>query len=628
MQEIITFIDSVNNLGSLNFKKLNTSKIFSFNIEGHQYLEKENISHDIAENYLEKNDKNEIFNNAINLWNWYDHDILNKEFKFEGINILSITDTSEFHQIIIREIFNFYVIKRIIEKEKPKKIILSQYFSKIVRQLNNKIILEIFDKQEHDFHIQWEKMLIRFSILNRPISIPISRKNYNKFKKIFEYVVGNVFGLLQNSKNNRPCILFLEFNPSQYPKLLENLKNFNGNVIFFNRRRPAAWNISSIKLLKKFKIKQISSDLLLSKSDKIKVKNSVDYFTKKLEKYFLHESIISEIFKIGGINFWPIISEILFDTYKRRILEYLQLILISQKIFSNLNIKSIISLNILGETEKTVLAINNYKIPSILLEHGATNYTSSISHYDISNMYPLFKDKIALWGNIQNDYLLKNRNISSDRIFVTGSPRHEDFFKKSQIRSNNSEKIILIAPQAMTEFNALSDTNSYLKLEKILIKTFEITKKLPNVKVIVKMHPTLGPGNEFVKNLIYKLNPNVKILQLESVIEVISSCDLMFNINTELFPSTILYEALILKKPIINFSMMDEQYDFEFTKDNAVLSISNTDEIEKSLEKLLFDENYSSQLVKNGELHLERYFSNQFNASENLAKILLDFTKK
>ena len=74
--------------------------------------------------------------------------------------------------------------------------------------------------------------------------------------------------------------------------------------------------------------------------------------------------------------------------------------------------------------------------------------------------------------------------------------------------------------------------------------------------------------------------------------------------------------------------MMDEQYDFEFTKDNAVLSISNTDEIEKSLEKLLFDENYSSQLVKNGELHLERYFSNQFNASENLAKILLDFTKK
>ena len=56
----------------------------------------------------------------------------------------------------------------------------------------------------------------------------------------------------------------------------------------------------------------------------------------------------------------------LYDTYKRRISEYLQLILVSQKIFSQLNIKSIISLNILGETEKTILAVNNFKTPSIL----------------------------------------------------------------------------------------------------------------------------------------------------------------------------------------------------------------------------------------------------------------------
>jgi len=102
----------------------------------------------------------------------------------------------------------------------------------------------------------------------------------------------------------------------------------------------------------------------------------------------------------------------------------------------------------------------------------------------------------------------------------------------------------------------------------------------------------------------------------------------MFNINTELFPSTVLYEGLILKKPIINFTMMDEQYDFEFIKDNAVLSISSTDDIEDSLKKILYDKNFSSQLIKNGELHLQRYFSNQFNASENLANILVDFCEK
>ncbi len=628
MQEIITFVDSVEDFNAFNFEKLNSTKIFSFNIEGHKFLEKKKFKHHIAENYLEKEDKNKIFDYAISLWNWYDNDVLNKEFDFEGINLLSVADTSEFHQIIIREIFNFFVIKRVLERERPKKIILSSYFAKIVKQIDDKVLLEIFDKQEHDFHIQWEKMLIRFTILNRPISIPISRKRYNQFKKIFEFVIGNIFGLLQNSTSNKPSILFLEFNPAQYPKLLDNLKNFNGNVIFFNRRRPAAWNIPSIKLLKKYNIKQISPDFILSKKDKIKINNSVEYYTNKLDKFFLHGSHMSQIFKIKEINFWPIISNVLYNTYKKRIPEYLQLILTCQKIFSQLNIKSILSLNILGETEKTILAVNNYKIPSILLEHGATNYTSSISHYDISNMYSIFRDKIALWGDIQKEYLLRHRNISSDRIFVTGSPRHEDFFTQSQIVKKNSNKIILITPQVMAEFNALTDTNSYLRLEKLLVKIFQVTKKLPNVKVIVKMHPTLGPGNEFVKNLIYKLNPNVKILQLESVLEVISSCDLILNINTELFPSTVIYEGLIMKKPVINLTMMDEKYDFEFMKDNAVLSISDTDDLEASLTKILFDENFSSQLIKNGQQHLQRYFTNHFTASENLASILLNFTNK
>ncbi len=628
MQETITFVDNVKDFDAFNFEKLNSSKVFSFNIEGHKFLEEKKINHDIAENYLEKEDQSKIFDYATSLWNWYDDEVLNNEFNFENINLLSIADTSEFHQIIIREIFNFFVIKRVLEREKPKKIILSTYFAKIVKQIDHKIHLEIFDKQEHDFHIQWEKMLIRFSILNRPISIPISRKRYNQFKKIFEFVIGNMFGLLQNSTSKKPSILFLEFNPAQYPKLLDSLKNFDGNVIFFNRRRPAAWNIQSIKLLKKYNIKQISSDFILSKKDKIKINNSVEYFINKLDKFFLHESHISQIFKIEETNFWPIICDVLYDTYRKRIPEYLQLILTCQKIFSQLNIKSILSLNILGETEKTILAVNNYKIPSILLEHGATNYTSSISHYDISNMYPIFRDKIALWGDIQKEYLSQHRNIHSDRIFLTGSPRHEDFFTQPQISKKNSDKIILITPQVMTEFNGLIDTNSYLRLEKLLVKIFQVIKKLPDVKIIVKMHPTLGPGNEFVKNLIYKLNPNVKILQLESVLEVISSCDLMLNINTELFPSTVLYEGLILKKPVINLTMMDEKYDFEFIKDNAVLSISDTDDLETSIRKILFDENFSSQLIKNSQQHLQRYFSNHFNASENLANILLNFANK
>ena len=83
-----------------------------------------------------------------------------------------------------------------------------------------------------------------------------------------------------------------------------------------------------------------------------------------------------------------------------------------------------------------------------------------------------------------------------------------------------------------------------------------------------------------------------------------------------------------MKKPVINLTMTDEKYDFEFVKDNAVLSISNTDDLEASIKKILFDDNFSSKLIKNGQQHLQRYFTNHFSASENLANILLNFANE
>ena len=629
MSEVIIFVDSTEEFNSSNFNKLELPKIFSFNINTHNFLEKKKIVHNIGENYLKSNDREKIFDYSIKLWNWYDDDLLKKEFQFKNINFLSVADTSEFHQIIIREIFNFIVIKRIIESEQPKKIILSSYFAKIVKQIDDTILLEIPNEKEvHDFHIQWEKMLIRFNLFNFPVSIPISRKRFNQFKKFFEFFVGNLFGLWQNFKNKKPSILFLEFNPAQYSGLLDNLKNFDGNIIFFNRRRPAIWNIQSIKLVRKYNIKLISSEHSLSKHDKIDVDSSLEYFRNKLQQFWSNEIIFSKIFKIEGINFWPIISDVLYEVYSQRIREYLKLILISKRVLSELNIKCILSLNVLGETEKIILSTNDCTIPSILLEHGASNYTTTISKYEISQMYSLFRDKIALWGNVQKDFLTDNLKINPDRILTVGSPRHEDFFKKSKLKHTNSEKIILLTPMAMSEFNGNIDTNTYLRYEKLLVKIFNILKKIPNTKIIVKMHPTLSPGNEYIKKLIYNLNSDVNIFQMESVLDVIESCDVMLNITTELFPSTILYEAMIMNKPVMNIDMMDKKLDLELFRDNAVLSFTDNDDLEEKIEQFVIDDSLQTQLIIDSKKHLKKYFSNPIDASKKLSDVLLSYTNE
>lgn len=240
-------------------------------------------------------------------------------------------------------------------------------------------------------------------------------------------------------------------------------------------------------------------------------------------------------------------------------------------------------------------------------------------------MYPIFQDKIALWGNIQKKYLEEIRNISKERIFVTGSPRHDIFFQNQKKYHENSKKVILITPQVVQEFNAKVDTDTFIRLEKLLEKIFSILEKIPDIKIKVKMHPTLDPGNEYVKNLIHRINPSVEIFQTEPIFDIIYSSDIVLNINTEFFPSTVIYESMIMNKPVLNIRTMNEIYDFEFIKDHAILSVSDNDDLETIIHDIIFDTNLKKSLIENSQKHISRYFTNSKNASKNLSNLLKSF---
>ena len=99
----------------------------------------------------------------------------------------------------------------------------------------------------------------------------------------------------------------------------------------------------------------------------------------------------------------------------------------------------------------------------------------------------------------------------------------------------------------------------------------------------------------------------------------------MINIFTEIYGSTVMLEGLILKKPILNISLDVRTYKFEFEKDNAVLSISYEDNIDKNIRKILFDKNLQAILIENGFNHVTHYLSHPGNASKELARILSSF---
>jgi len=599
-------------------------KIFSFTLQSHNFLNKKKINHEIADNYLNKDDKLKIFDSATSCWNWHDEDIFKNLMLFREINLLKIFDNAEFHQFILKEFEIVLNIKRILEKENPKIIHVTKHFAKIIETIKfQDLEIKTFGDEPHEFLVPWNNISIRYKIGKKNISIPMTRTNFNKIKSIFERFVYTYFKLWPKPSNEK-AVIFLEFNPGQYSEIFYHLKKNHTKVILVNIRRPAIWNKESFDVVKKNNCKILNFDRVLKSSDKIEAKELSIKYIKNLEKIW-DEEIFYNKFSIENVSLWNSIKNALLDVYKIRIEDYIKLIIFSEKIFKNFNIKCIVSLNVFGETEKVFLEKNNNK-SSILLEHGAPNFVPEISRFDVHRGYEQFNDFIGVWGEIQKEYVTNNKKISDKRVLVTGSPRHDDFFK-SRKKFNQKEmgKTIVLVPHAPDASNGQSTISTYEKIEDSIKRIINIVKKYPEVKLIVKLHPTQEQNNEYIKKMIQNIDPNIPLFQLELSQDVLHKCDTMINIYTEVMPSSILTEALILNIPVLNVVLLDKIYNFEFVKENAVLSAFNDEKLENNIKKIVFDENFRIQLNQNGKKYIDRYFSNQGTSSQKFAEYLHKF---
>jgi hypothetical protein len=621
----IIFANDPTNISDPTFKaNSQTSKIFSFNAHTHKTLEKETIPHEIAENYLSSEDRSSAYDLTLNLYQWYNKNSTLKSFEFENINLLGMLDIAEFHDLIINNLINFLLVKKIIDKEKPGKILTTKnlYDAVKILTLDKKIDVLIYGSNKQ-YGLPWDTIQIKLNLRGIPFSFNIGRKKYIRIVNLIESILSRLLNLNFNP-NNKKSILLLEFDPSQYENLLSSLSKSNVNIILLNKRRTSLWSIKSIRSLLHFNCKIINSDKFLP-SNKNHTKSLIDNYCKKLEQIFLNDSTFTKIFYVDNYSFWPCIKNVLINTYRKRIPEYIPLLMSSKKMLEKININCILALNVVGETEKSIIQVNKRKIPFIMLEHGFSNQLHEIKKFDIFHMYPLLKDKIAVWGDIQKNYLITERKFDNEKILVTGSPRHDPFFQRQE-KTNHTKKTILITPYPITNLFGLATTNLYLRLESLLQNICKILKKIPDTEIIIKLHPGQDDYNDDLIILLRKIVPNIQIYQLNPIIDLIESCDLLVNISPQNFDtSTVMMEGLIMNKPVVNIILDDTFYEFSFVKENAILSISDKSDLEKILNDVLFNQDLKSNLKNNGKTFLAKYLINHGNASEDLAKIITSY---
>ena len=626
MSKTLVFIKNTTDLKVIHSQYLNDieSNVFSFNYDSHNSLLGKKIKHEIGERYLNHEDRLKIFDLITQNRKWYKSK--NGMIEFEGVDLLGLFDDHEFYSYVIPEVVNFLTIKRIIEKENPSKIIITSSFSRIVKTLvsKKKIEIKIFpnDIEEKLYH---DTITIKQNIGKLPITFQISKINYLKIKKILEMIVCNTFDLWYKfNDNTKDVVLLLEFNPVYFYDFLNEFNNFDKNIILINRRRTPFWNFQTVNFLRKSKCRLVDFDRILNKKEIEGIKIEKNNLLEKLDELYDDKELEMK-FQIEDFSFWPIINNVIINTYKERLDDYLIFIKQIKKLFMKINVKSIISLNVVGETEKIILNINNNQNPSILLEHGFVERVRDTSRFDVPD-YSDFQDKIAVWGEIKKKYLMEMYQINEQKIIVSGSPRHDLFFQKNKINKQKKEKTILIAPNPITETSGLADTDLFLRYEKVLKDIFSILSKFSDVRIVVKLHPGQSKHNELLKENIKKINSKVPIYLWKPVMEIIESCDAVITIQGENWGmSTMILESLLRKKPVMNIVLNQKLYNFEYVKYNAVLQVNDVNDFSKNISDILFDEKFRNNLIQNSEKFIKDFLSNRGNASKILAKILCSY---
>jgi len=216
-KKIIFVSKSINDYNTI---KTNNSKIFTFDYISHKKLQELGISHHIAENVLDYDERVSIFNIAKNFQNWHNEPLL-KKIELKEVNLLGLLDGIELHSLIIEKLIVFFMIKKILEIEKPDSIECSNQIKNMILLIekNNLINIKINSKEKKG-ELLWDSINIKHNFMGIPISIKISRTKYHKLKNILDKTVGSIFGLWFNFKNkSKKTILILEMYPPVYKDL-------------------------------------------------------------------------------------------------------------------------------------------------------------------------------------------------------------------------------------------------------------------------------------------------------------------------------------------------------------------------------------------------------------------------
>ena len=580
------------------------------------YILKNNkIKFDLIDNFLNDNDRKELFQTCRNIWNEFTN-ISKKELEYNNFNVLQAIDRNEIQEYLMELYSISLVIKKIIDKFSPEVIFAPKSIIEIIKQQEYNIkLIEFYDDQEGELSFDYVNIRKKIGIIK--INSKISRSQFKTIKNFLQ-IFNKIAYWNNNFNNNLKKILLLEFDPELYENLIIQIKKCGYVPVLVNFRKPAISSIASLNSLKRTQSVIFNPKMLGINENELNT--TIKKICPKIINFIKQNNDFLE-FNIYELKLSSIIKKQIIRILEERLDEYIRQINYFKFLDKRNDVVSSISLNLSGETEKIFSKIKK-NTPLILLQHGFSNYHDFNSYSDTLDDYDLLREKIAVWGNSVQDYLISNSDMQKNNIIVSGSPRHDDF--EPSKKTNTIKKRIVITPRPLIMHVEGTKLELHLRYEKVLKDIILYLKKFDDIEIVFKLHPQQNPHTEIIKSIIRDLDPEIPILQDESIKKILENSYLLINISPDnLDVSTVVFESMLMNTPIVNIRLQKNSWIYDFEKTEAVLTFDYDSNYQIKMSELITDEKKYNEQVGKLEKFLEFYLVNRKCASENLIKSLL-----
>lgn len=222
------------------------------------------------------------------------------------------------------------------------------------------------------------------------------------------------------------------------------------------------------------------------------------------------------------------------------------------------------------------------EIKTLLLQHGGVEDVPIFGK-------ELITDKIALFGSRYKDVYLK-MGINEKRLAVVGNMLYDDLLKKIKTFDKNKifSELELDKNKKLLTYMSVPELNES-EQEALMAPLIEGTKKLKNVQLVIKLHPT-EQDIELHRKIIKKYDIKAKIIKDFDTYALIWASDAIITTY-----STVGSETAIMGKPLVTLNYFDKTYIANYSGEGIAIPAMKND-VAEAIEKALYDDDARNKL--------------------------------